>query len=254
MTSSPFQLLLAGATRPPDADEMMSADQPDGHTQAVFMDDVISGTRLARQAQPFLGEFLARLGRAAIGSCTTQQRTNGVRRHSPALDRGASCVAKATSQFDGGFDLYLAADDGDLGLAPSPHVPFSILLQERPETAGLVAAARRGWASVATFPEGVDGAGVQYFTEWCRELRLSIIWLVADEQELAAVLKSDAPYVGLLVSEAADGSASLRRAVRLRSLVPSDCVAICFFELETPALRDQLAALKCAAYVELRGG
>lgn len=228
MTTSPFQLLLAEA----DRGKRVFEDQLDGPFQAELLNEVVSETRLARQAQPFLGEFIARLGRAAMGSS----------------------MGRLISESADELELFLATDAGGVGIAPSPDVPFSILLQERPEVARLVAAARMGWASVATFSGGLDAAGVQYFTEWCRELQLSIIWLVADERELAALLKSDAPYVGLLVSEAADGAAAVRCAVRLRSRVPPECVTICFFEVETRALQEQLGALKCSAYVDIGGG
>jgi hypothetical protein len=243
LTTSTFQRQLADCfplhlPRDGNAAPFSGAD-----TGSITHLNEVAEVRLSRQSVPFFGEFLRSLGRTAYGSnlLPEQQDVESVRH---------GCANSAAGE---GFpDIFLAAEK--IGAAPPGGVPFSIVLQQKPECEQLLDAARMGWGAVASFVGGLDGSGVQYFTEWCRDLRLSLIWLVSDEKELGALLRSDAPYAGLMVSETVQGTKALRQALRLAALVPKGCSTVCFFDAQSQGFREQLETIGCAAYVDICGG
>jgi hypothetical protein len=110
-----------------------------------------------------------------------------------------------------------------------------------------------------------DRALLQYLTEVCREVKLSPIWMVRTAAELARVLETDAPYVGLFYenrppqSQSGAFSVPFEPCVNLdiRKSIPSEVVTLCLFSANGPdaeSFLHRIAGQRFDAYVDVSLG
>jgi hypothetical protein len=134
-----------------------------------------------------------------------------------------------------------------------------------PTVQSLLAAAAMGFDGVCIEIGDADKALLQYLTEVCREVKLSPIWMVRTAAELARVLETDAPYVGLFFENRPPQSQSESFAVPfdpcvnldIRKSIPSEVITLCLFSANGPdseSFLHRVAGQRFDAYVDVSLG
>jgi hypothetical protein len=136
-----------------------------------------------------------------------------------------------------------------------------------PTLQSLLAAAAMGFDGVCLEVGDGDKALLQYLTEVCREVKLSPIWMVRTAEELARVLETDAPYVGLFFENRPPQSQSESPIfsvpfdpcvdLKIRKSIPSEVVTLCLFSANGPdseSFLHRIAGQRFDAYVDVSLG
>ena len=145
--------------------------------------------------------------------------------------------------------------------------PFLVgaLAGQLPTVQSLLAAASMGVDGVCIEVGDGDKALLQYLTEVGREVKLSPIWMVRTAAELARVLETDAPYVGLFFENRPPQSQSEAFAVpfdpcvdlNIRKTIPSEVITLCLFSANGPdseSFLHRIAGQRFDAYVDVSFG
>jgi hypothetical protein len=134
-----------------------------------------------------------------------------------------------------------------------------------PTLQSLLAAAAMGFDGVCIEVGDGDKALLQYLTEVCREVKLSPIWMVRTAAELARVLETDSPYVGLFFENRPPQSQSAAFTVPfdpcvnldIRKSIPSEVITLCLFSANGPdseSFLHRIAGQRFDAYVDVSLG
>lgn len=130
-----------------------------------------------------------------------------------------------------------------------------------PSLESILNAAALGFDGVCLEIGEGDRALLQYLTEVCREVKLSPIWMVKCFAELARVLETDAPYVGLFFENRPpqDPESFLVPFdpcidVSIRKSIPGEVITLCLYAANGPdseSFLHRIAGQRFDAYVDV---
>ena len=128
---------------------------------------------------------------------------------------------------------------------------YSVLLCDFPDLRTLFELAAAGFDACLCSPESLDLSGIQYFTEWCRELRVSLIWLLKAETDVQKIIESDAPYVSFVFDEFKQDENAFAHLLRLRRSLSQEFIATCIYRSKTEAHLLRIARAGFDCYIEI---
>lgn len=217
-------------------------------------ENLFTELRSARSRIPFFGEHLGSTSRSG-------EAKFGLWRVFHSEDEIAAAATAAASPTALSVTVWTSSSPPHS--LPMPET-YAVLLPIFPPEEGreedfLMHIAASGWAGVI-LPTPPQLASLQYLTEFCRELRLSVFWSLACQRDVELLCRSDAPYVALGVTEA---SGTCRKAGLYecgliwhktsiaRSLlgqIPPKCQTLALLDGETEAFFHRAITLPCALY------